>query len=382
MPRASQEPAGPLAPPHPGTPPLTHPNLAGLGWSDHFARQLDGAPDALAPARLVGVERDHVTALDPARGSGLGEQPLRLVVPREGTAIAGGTGGLAVGDWVLQDGQRVARRLAPRTEIARRVAGDTSRRQLIVANVDALAVVTSCNADFSPARLERYLAVAASAGCLPLIVLTKADLSPDSDDYRGQAQRLSPLATVLLLDARNAEDARRLDPWCGPGQTLALVGSSGVGKTTLQNHLTGTEALTQGIREDDGKGRHTTTARTLRRTLAGGCLIDTPGMRELGLVDARQGVAEVFADIEAAAQGCRFRDCTHHGEPGCAVRAAVEAGALDEDRVRRHEKLAREERFNSEALHERHARFRAFGKMHKDVKARGTRRGPRAAWDD
>ncbi len=372
---------------------MTHPHLTALGWSDHFARQLDAqapaaqAPDAqdpaaqgldVCPARLVGVERDHVIALDPARG----EEPLRLVVPREGTAIEGGTGGLAVGDWVLQDGQRVARRLAPRTEIARRVAGDTSRRQLIVANVDALGVVTSCNADFSPARLERYLAVAASAGCLPIIVLTKADLAADADDYRRQAQRLSPLATVLLLDARDAEDARRLDPWCGPGQTLALVGSSGVGKTTLQNHLTGTEALTQGVREDDAKGRHTTTARTLRRTLAGGCLIDTPGMRELGLVDAAEGVAEVFADIEAIAQGCRFRDCTHHGEPGCAVQAAVASGRLDEERVRRHEKLAREERFNSEALHERHARFRAFGKMHKDIKARGTRRGPQAAWDD
>ncbi len=397
MPRASQEPAGTLVPPHPGTPPLTHPDLASLGWSDHFARQIDPpAPGAspVSPARLVGVERDHVIALDPARAGG---EPLRLAVPRDGAtnaaaegatdgAIGGGTGGLAVGDWVLQDGHRVTRRLAPRTEIARRVAGDTSRRQLIVANVDALAVVTSCNADFSPARIERYLAVAASAGCLPLIVLTKADLAADAlaaEAFRRDAQRLSALAAVLLLDARDGQDARRLDPWCGPGRTLALVGSSGVGKTTLQNHLTGVEALTQGVREDDAKGRHTTTARTLRRTLAGGCLIDTPGMRELGLVDAAAGVAEVFADVEELARGCRFRDCTHAGEPGCAVQAAVASGRLDAERVRRHEKLAREERFNSEALHERHARARAFGKVHRQIKPKGERwRGGSGAWDD
>ena len=216
-----------------------------------------------------------------------------------------------------------------------------------------------------------------------MIVLTKADLAADADDLRRQAQALSPLAAVMTLDARDPDEARRLDPWCGPGSTLALVGSSGVGKTTLQNHLTGVEALTRAIREDDAKGRHTTTASTLRRTLAGGCLIDTPGMRELGLIDASVGVAEVYGDIEAIAQGCRFRDCTHHEEPGCAVRAAVAAGTLDEARVRRHEKLAAEERFNTEALHVRHARMKAFGKMHRQIKARGVRdRGATAASEE
>lgn len=344
--------------------------MTGLGWSSHFARQVAEGDRA---ARLAGVERDHVIALAP--------DPLRLIVPRE--LGEGGTGGLAVGDWVLHDRARVARRLEPRTEIARRVAGDTSRRQLVAANVDALAVVTSCNQDFNVARIERYLAVAAASGCLPLIVLTKADLAGDAEGFARQARRLSPLAPVLTLDARDPEEARRLDPWCGPGATLALVGSSGVGKTTLQNALTGVEALTRGIREDDARGRHTTTARTLRRTLAGGCLIDTPGMRELGLVDAAEGVAEVFADIEDLAAACRFRDCTHESEPGCAVQAAVAGGTLEADRVARHRKLAREERFNTEARHEAHARARAFGKMHRQVKARGARfRGTDAAWDD
>lgn len=344
---------------------MIHPDLASLGWSDHFAGQFDDGPHA--PARLIGVERDHVMALDPAHGP----DPLRLVVPRElGEA---GTGGLAVGDWVLHDEAQVLRRLAPTTEIARRVAGDTSRRQLIVANVDALAVVTSCNADFSAARIERYLSVAASAGCQPLLVLTKPDLAGDAAPFEKEARGLSSTAPVLVLDARDPEAARLLDPWCGPGRTLALVGSSGVGKTTLQNALTGTLALTRDIREDDAKGRHTTTARTLRRTLAGGCLIDTPGMRELGLVDARAGVAEVFADVEEVARGCRFRDCTHHDEPGCAVRAAVEAGRLDEARVRRHEKLAREERLNSEALRDRQVRLAAGARAPRPGKPRPRR---------
>lgn len=338
-------------------------SLTDLGWSDHFAR-LAESHEGLNPARVSGVARDVLTLLSPG-----GEA---RVMPK------GSTGGFAVGDWVMTDGLRVVERLPPRGEIARRAAGAVAERQLIAANVDTLAIVTSCNADFNPARIERYLAVALGAGALPLVVLTKADGAADPGQYVREAQRLSPLVVALALDAREAEEVARLDAWCGPGQTLALVGSSGVGKTTLQNALTGVEGATQDTREDDAKGRHTTTARALRRTRAGGWLIDTPGMRELQLTDASEGIAEVFADIGELAAACRFSDCRHEGEPGCAVQAAIVAGVLDEARLQRFRKLEREDRFNSEAVHQRHARARSWAKATKHGRERShaKRRGP------
>jgi ribosome biogenesis GTPase / thiamine phosphate phosphatase len=176
------------------------------------------------------------------------------------------------------------------------------------------------------------------------------------------AAKLLPCPLVEALDARSPDAVARLRPWCGHGQTVALVGSSGVGKSTLINTLTGRDAIaTQGIREDD-KGRHTTTGRALHRLPAGGWLLDTPGMRELQLADARAGLAEVFADIVALAGTCRFGDCRHRTEPGCAVLAAVAAGTLDGSRVKRWRKLIAEEAHNMESLSERRARDRAFAK--------------------
>jgi ribosome biogenesis GTPase / thiamine phosphate phosphatase len=342
---------------------LTGYTLTDLGWSDHFARLAVGH-DGLSPARVTGVARDVLTLLSP-------EGEAR-VTPKEST------GAFAVGDWVMTDGVRIVVRLAPKGEIARRAAGAVAERQLIAANVDTLAIVTSCNADFNAARIERYLAVALGAGALPLVVLTKADGVDDPGQYVREAQRLSPLVTALALDAREGEEVARLDAWCERGQTLALVGSSGVGKTTLQNALTGVADATQGIREDDAKGRHTTTARALRRTTAGGWLIDTPGMRELQLTDAAEGIAEVFGDIAELAAECRFSDCRHEGEPGCAVQAAIAAGVLEEARLNRYRKLEREDRFNSEAVHERHARARAWARATRHGRERSVakRRGP------
>lgn len=329
---------------------MTHPTLADLGWSDHFARLAGPEPRA---ARIAAVHRDRLAALSP-------EGPLTLI-PK------GPAGSHAVGDFVLHDGTHALERLPPRTEIARRAAGTGAERQLIAANVDTLAVVTSCNADFSEARLERYLAVAEAAGCLPLVVVTKADLVEDARAFTRRAERLSPLVTALALDARDAEEAGRLAAWAGPGQTLALTGSSGTGKTTLLNALTGAAEATQGIREDDAKGRHTTTHRALRRAKAGGWIIDTPGMRELALTDAAEGIDTVFADLAGLAARCRFSDCRHETEPDCAIRAALEAGEIDAARLARWEKLRREDRRNSETLAEAHDRDRRFGKMVKGV---------------
>jgi len=263
---------------------LTPLSLADLGWSAHFAAQV--SDETAHPARLSAVARDRITGLTP-------DGALQLLPPPEIP-----TGAFAVGDWVLFDPGRgrILRRLTALTELGRRAAGTRAGHQLIAANVDTLGIVTSCNADFNAARLERYLALAATAGCLPLVILTKADRCADPRSYVRQAERLSPLVTALALDATDRVQADALAPWCRGGQTLALVGSSGVGKSTLLNALGDQHAPTQGIREDDAKGRHTTTARGLFRTRAGGWLIDTPGMRALRLADARAGnVVEAVA---------------------------------------------------------------------------------------
>lgn len=339
-----------------GTNALTDLTLTDLGWSDHFARQLE---EGDAPARIAEIHRTILVALTP-------EGPVKLLAPS-------GAGSFAVGDWVgMRDGA-ARMRLAPRSQIARKAAGHTVSRQLVAANVDTLGIVTSCNDDFNPARLERYVALAMAGDCLPLVILTKSDMVDDPEPYLAQARAISPLVVAMALNARDLDDAARLEPWCGPGQTLALVGSSGVGKTTLQNALTGGAEATAGIREDDAKGRHTTTYRALRRCRAGGWLIDTPGMRELQLTDTAEGIEELFDDITELVTQCRFSDCAHETEPGCAVRAAIEAGALDPERLARWRKLEAEDRHNSESLAEGRARGRAFTR-HIKATQRGARR--------
>ncbi|MCG6904901.1 MAG: ribosome small subunit-dependent GTPase A [Rhodobacter sp.] len=313
---------------------MTDPTLADLGWSQHFADQTD--PRDTHPARIAEIRRDRVYLLAP-------DGPLTLTTANE-------TGAYAVGDWILHDGTRVTRRLTPLTELARRAAGPGAEAQLIAANVDTLGIVSSCNADFNLARIERYLVLASNAGCLPLVILTKADMCDDPQEYVDRARRLSPLITALALNAKDPDDVARLAPWCGPARTLALVGSSGVGKTTLNNRLTARDDATRGIREDDARGRHTTTSRHLHRSVHGGWLIDTPGMRELQLTDVAAGIEAVFDDIETLAGTCKFRDCAHETEPGCAVRAALDAGDLDPARLQRWRKLSREDRQNSESL--------------------------------
>lgn len=336
---------------------MTHHSLTDLGWSDHFAAQIADLPAPLHPARLTSVARTRIAALTP-------DGPLPLLAPAHTP-----TGAFAVGDWVLfdPDDHRITRLLDPATDLTRRAAGHDQSTQRIAANVDTLGIVTSCNADFNVARLERYLALAASAGCLPLVILTKADQAADPGGFVRQAQALSPLVTALPLNARDADDAARLAPWCDAGQTLALVGSSGVGKSTLLNALSHHSVATQAIREDDAKGRHTTTARGLYATRHGGWLIDTPGIRELALHDAADGIDSVFSDLSALAAQCRFSDCAHDTEPGCAIRAALESGQIDQARVDRWQKLLHEDALTREAAHETRARQRAFSKHVKQV---------------
>jgi len=330
-------------------------SLHSLGWRPFFSSQI-ASGDAL-PARVLNVHRGRVEVAS--------ENGCDLI-ELSATAVAMG---ITVGDWVLIDSGRVEQRLERLGLFQRRAAGTGGTIQLIAANVDTLFIVTSANRDFNVARLERYLAIAHDAGAFPVVVVTKADTVDSADEFVAAASRLAPGLLVEALDARSADQVEVLRPWCEEGQTVALLGSSGVGKSTLTNTLTGEHIETQAVREDDQRGRHTTTSRSMHRLPQGGWLIDTPGMRELQLVDVGSALDDVFSEVAALADQCRFTDCVHGSEPGCAVQAAIASGSLDSERLRRYQKLKSEDRRNTETVAERRSRDKNFGKMVKSVMA-------------
>lgn len=325
--------------------------LAAIGWpwpgtaagdvdDPAWAALIVAHPDA-RPARVIEQHRTGYVVAEAAGHALAVESPpewMRRRFPAQDRA--------AVGDWVLvreaSPRPQIAALLPRRSTIKRAAAGEHYQQQMIAANIDTVFVVCGLDADFNPRRIERYLLLVRGGGAEPVVVLTKAD--KDGSDAEASLAALAELAAqgivAVAVNAKDRDSVAALDPWLGPGRTAVLVGSSGAGKSTLTNTLLGTEKMKTGeVRESDARGRHTTTYRTLIPLPSGACLIDTPGMRELKPTGEEDLADGGFADIEALAGDCRFRDCRHAKEPGCAIRAAIDAGTLDRARFANYLKL-------------------------------------------
>lgn len=309
-------------------------DLIALGWNEFFAAHFGGhAADGLTPARVV-LEHKHAYTLLGEAGEFTGELRGRLLK-------SGARSGLpAVGDWVALERPDGAERalihavLPRRTQFSRRAAGERSEEQIVAANIDTVFLVNGLDADFNPRRIERYLALTRASGAAPVVLLNKADLCAESEQRAEEIRRLGPGVPVLLLSAQTGWGFEALGAFLAPGATVALLGSSGAGKSTIANRLLGcARQAVATVREHDQRGRHTTTRRELMILPGGTLLIDTPGMRELQLWDtAQEGLPGVFPEIMELAAACRFRDCRHEAEPGCAVRLAIERGELRPER--------------------------------------------------
>ena len=332
--------------------------LQTIGWKPFYHQQLSAdRPQKVVICRVSSHFGSQVLLLGEA---GEFRVPVQL---------AESAGEIAVGDWLVLDAEnnRALQRLERQTVLFRKASGEEVRSQVIATNLDTIFIVSSCNEDFNLSRIERYLALAMQTGATPVVVLTKADLCDDPATLRQQAEQLHAGLLVELLDARQTAQAEVLRTWCGPGQTVALVGSSGVGKSTLANAL-GAGSLTTGeVREKDAKGRHTTTSRSLHLLPSGGVLVDNPGVRELQLPACEDGLTDLFEDIVSIAANCRFSNCRHEADAGCAVVAAIQSGSLDRRRYASFRKLNAEQAHNSRSLAERHERDRRMGRMYKTI---------------
>lgn len=320
--------------------------LEDLGWGSFFQQPLNSeTPCDLIPARVaeemkgayrVCTENGPLTAT--VSGRLRHEALAREALP-------------AAGDWVMvsaipgEASAIIHRVLERRTKLSRKVAGERTDEQILAANVDTVFVVAALNRDFNPRRLERYLTAVWESGARPVVVLNKADLCDDAERYVRETEDIAPGVQVLATSTLTGMGMEDLVAVMKPGMSAVFVGSSGVGKSSLINHMQGEDALTVRSIRDDGKGRHTTTSRQLIVLAGGGVVIDTPGLRELGLWDADQGLDRAFADIGSLAGECVFRDCRHTGEPGCAVREAIDEGTLPEERFESYRKLEREREF-------------------------------------
>jgi len=332
--------------------------LANLGWQPFFQQQLSlDEWDTAVPSRII---EQHKSEILVSTDSGVFNIHLLPTMTQ-----------MVVGDWILLDSnQHFIRLLDRKTCFSRKAAGSKLKRQLISANIDTAFIVSSMNEDFNLNRIERFLALVNEAGAEPVLILTKNDQTQTPDYFIDQAHSLDSSLVVESINSLDKESVDKLQPWVKKGNTIVMLGSSGVGKSTLTNTLLeDAQQTTSEIRVDDAKGRHTTTSRSLIRLSKGGLILDTPGMREIQIADCKAGLASTFADIEQYARQCRFNDCQHNSEPGCAVQQALDKGELDQRRLMNYKKLLREEALNSASLSEKRANDKALSKYYETTQS-------------
>lgn len=349
-------------------------NLQALGWDGYWQAQWEQHQqmDAL-PARIVAQHRG-LCRIAGEFGELWAETAGRMFYD------AGEVAGImpVAGDWIAasirQDENRgtIHAILPRRTSFSRKAAGKRTEAQVLAANVDTVFLMASLNRDLNARRIERYLTLAWESGAMPVLVLSKSDLCTEVAELTREVAALAAAVPVHAVSAFSGDGLEVLAPYFADGKTVALLGSSGAGKSTLVNRLVGRDVqAVREIREGDDRGRHTTTARELFVLPQGGLILDTPGLRELQLWDAGDGLGETFAEIEALALHCRFRDCTHEAEPGCAVRAAIASGALDGQRLASMRKLEAEQQFQLRKadVNTRLAEQKRWKKIHAEQRA-------------
>ena len=338
--------------------------IRAIGFAPAMANQLgllaQQAPAGSRLLRVVETQRDWYRLHD-----GETEQVARCL-PALVHELQSRGNSITIGDWVLATAEPAGELwilavLPPVTQIARRA--NDGRRQALASNVDTALLVMGLDDDFNPRRAERYIALVRASGVAPVVVLTKADLRADAPDrFAGMRQRLPASIPIVAVNAMSAVARQEIAPWLGAGQTLVLLGASGAGKSTLTNTLCEAEGLqsTGHVRAGDGRGQHTTTARSLHRCPAGACIIDTPGLRTWSPDADARTLAATFDDVAALSDGCRFRDCRHQGEPGCAVRAEVPA-----DRLANYQKLLRDAQRGEQTPLDRIVQRQKWKRLHK-----------------
>lgn len=338
------------------------------GLSDQFVKSADQFPD-LTVSRILSQEKG-IYRLVSSLGEKLGEISGRFHYDVKAKSEYPAVGDFVMADWNKSGGNAVIHHVLPRkSSFIRKAAGEKNEEQVVAANIDTVFLCMSLNHDYNLRRLERYVSIAWNSGAMPVVVLTKADLCENVEEKILEVAEVAAGIEILVTNAMEEDGYRQVYPYLKEGKTIAFIGSSGVGKSTLINCLLGEKHLeTNGLRNDD-KGRHTTTHRELILLPSGGMVIDTPGMRELGMWDAGEGIDQTFSDIEELAKSCRFRDCSHSGsEPGCAVWEAVKRGELSPDRLRSYQKLMNENRYMEDSqgyLAEKKQKFKNIAKINK-----------------
>jgi ribosome biogenesis GTPase len=355
------------------------PDLQTLGWDEYFAGAFEPYKhQGLAVGR---VTEEHRGAYKVATEE---EEVWAEIVGRIRHEATSRADYPAVGDWVVLEKLANEKRasiqvvLPRRSKFSRKAAGKNAEEQIVATNIDTVFLVQALNQDFSLRRLERYLVVAFESGASPVIILNKADACEDAEEKKREVETIAFATPVHVISAKFEQGIEQLQPYLGVGRTIAFLGSSGVGKSTLINRLIGEDRQkVKEARESDAKGRHTTTHRELIVLESGGLLIDTPGMRELQLWDAGEGLTDNFADIEEFAAECYFNDCKHEREPNCAVKAALESGELDAKRFENYKKMQKELEFIASQQDKRVEleRKEKWKKIHKTMNRMKPKRG-------